>query len=94
MEDRIPSQVQKVPLGTFSVLSKKGKIMADNRDLVIYKFNRGDKYSCKVSIRNSDNLWFDEIIFPKDTPSEVVAKMLEDAEKYALEAFDKENWTT
>ena len=58
-----------------------------------YRYSRGDKYSCIVTIINGDNVVFSNIKTPPTATSEVKAKMLDDAEEEALKLFNVDTST-
>jgi hypothetical protein len=62
----------------------KGKVMANKEDIKMYKFSRGEKYSCQVSIINDTTVVFGKVVVPAMTPPDVQARLLDDAEKHAL----------
>ena len=49
----------------------------------IFRYTRGE-YSCDVSVVNEETLVFDNLKFPPETPSEVVEKLMDYAERQAL----------
>lgn len=56
---------------------------------VVYKFSRGD-YSCHVAIVNGDSVIFSNIKYPDGTSDNVVERMLDEAEREVLKAFNAE----
>jgi hypothetical protein len=76
---------------------KKGAAMSSGKDIVIYKYSRGDKYSCHVTIINGETVVFGNIVTPPNTPDEVTNKMLDDAETEAMKEYLKDEeagWTS
>ena len=59
------------------------------KNVKIYRYSRGDKYSCKVSIINNDTVMFSNIKYPDGTPETIVERLLNDAERKALELHTK-----
>lgn len=55
-----------------------------SKDIKIYEYKRGDKYSCKVSIINNDTILFSDIKYPANTTDEIIERLLNDAEKAAF----------
>lgn len=71
--------------------------MANGKDIVIYKYSRGEKYSCHVTIINGETVVFGNIVTPPNTPDEVTNKMLDDAELEAMKEYLKDEeagWTS
>ncbi len=70
--------------------------MADNS--TVYRFSRGAKYSCLVAVvNNGEHITFSDVVYPVNTPEDVVSRMLDDAEKEAIKAYNEEyesRWTT
>lgn len=59
-----------------------------SKDIKIYRYNRGEKYQCQVRIVESLVI-FDKIVSPPSTPPEVIAKLMDDAEREALKLHSK-----
>lgn len=55
----------------------------------VYRFSRGDKYSCDVTI-NEGTVIFSNIVYPSNTTDEVKQKLLDDAEREAMKMYDDE----
>jgi hypothetical protein len=73
--------LSKQSISSFTV---KEKVMANREDIKMYRFSRGEKYSCQVTIINDSNVIFSKVVVPPKTPPEVQARLLEDAEKQAI----------
>lgn len=56
----------------------------------VYKFSRGEKFSCYVSITADEHISFTEIVMPVNVEKEVQVKFLDDAEREALKIFNAE----
>jgi hypothetical protein len=52
-------------------------------------FRRGEKYQCRVKVIEGDLVFFDKIISPPNTPPDVLAKLMDDAEREALKLHNK-----
>ncbi len=71
--------------------------MRNGKDIVIYKYSRGDKYSCQVTIINGETYVFGNIQKPFNATDDAVSKMLDEAEEEARKEFLKEQeaeWTS
>lgn len=67
--------------------------MPENPNNVSYRFSRGSKYSVIVTIIQGDHCIFSDMKYPPDTPSEIVERLLDDAERAAFKELEKDKWT-
>lgn len=65
--------------------------MRDPKDIKMYRYTRGDKYSCLVQIIDGEHIVIGKTVCPPDTPVEVKAKLVDDAERAAKAMFEKES---
>lgn len=60
-----------------------------SKNIKIYKFSRGEKYQCQVRIVEG-LIVFDNVVAPVNATPEVIAKLMDDAEREALKLFNKD----
>lgn len=53
----------------------------------MFRFNRGEKYSCIVTIINGEQCVFSDLKYPTTASKEVVAEMLNEAEEAAMKKY-------
>lgn len=59
------------------------------KDIKIYRFSRGEKYQCQVRILADGLAIFENIVSPPNATAEVVAKLIDDAEREAMKLHNK-----
>lgn len=59
------------------------------KDIKIYRYSRGDEYSCTVVVINGEHIVFDNIKYPATASVAVVEKLLDDAERESLKHFNR-----
>lgn len=67
----------------------------DANDTNVYRYTKGDKYSCVVCINADGHVVYGEVKYPLATTDEVIDKLMDDAERWALLMYDKkvkERW--
>ncbi len=98
MEESNRSEMLKKQLDDFFANSIKENNVSLGSKVSIYKFSRGEKYSCIVKVINDgEHVTFDKIIAPMGTSEELLSKLITEAETFALDMNKKEvnkQWST
>ena len=62
----------------------------DGNEIKIYKYTRGVEYSCHVIIIDGMHATLDKITYPSNASLEVIDKLMDDAERFALKRYAEE----
>lgn len=61
----------------------------DGKDIKIYRYMRGDTYSCLVTLINKEHVIHSEIKYPATASTKVIDKLMDDAERAALKKYEE-----